>query len=411
MQQFYVHRLGAFALALAVMAGACSDAGTVADLADTGPAASPGAASMRAETSIDQTATAGTTVASTPRVVVKDARGAAVVGVSVTFTVTAGGGSVQNAATLTDASGSASAGRWTLGSTAGVNTVEARVGTLAPVVFVATGISTPVAAPSAYAITVRYLAAASARQQQAVANAVARWQTVITSDLMNIPVNAAAKACFPTQPAINEIVDDILIFVEFVDIDGVGKILGQAGPCYVRSDNSLPVVGHLKLDSKDLEYMERNGTLDDVVLHEIGHVLGVGTLWSTRSLISGASTDDPRFTGNWALNAYRGLGGVDAFIPVENTGGEGTRDGHWRETIFGNELMTGYISAASNPMSTMTIASLSDLGYGTNAGAASAFTLNKSTSSSRGGVDLHGRESLVRPKYKIDRSGRKISLE
>ena len=69
-----------------------------------------------------------------------------------------------------------------------------------------------------------------------------------------------------------------------------------------------------------------------------------------------AGTDDPRFTGGWALNTYRGLGGADPWVAVENTGSEGTRDGHWRESTFGNELMTGYISVASNPMSSITIA-------------------------------------------------------
>jgi hypothetical protein len=29
-------------------------------------------------------------------------------------------------------------------------------------------------------------------------------------------------------------------------------------------------------------------------------------------------------------------------VPVENSGGSGTRDAHWRESEFGNEVMTGY---------------------------------------------------------------------
>ena len=266
------------------------------------------------------------------------------------------------------------------------------------------------APPPAYAITVRYLAGVTARQEQAVTRAIARWQTVITADLLNIPVNAARAACFPEQPAIQETVDDLLLFVEFVDIDGAGKVLGQAGPCYVRSDNSLPVVGHLLLDATDLAVMERNGTLDDVVLHEIGHVLGIGTMWQTANLLTGATTEDPRFTGNNALMSYRTSGGMDAFVPVENTGGEGTRDGHWRESSFGNELMTGYISGSTNPMSAVTIASLRDLGYGTNAGAASTFTLNRSTGSSIG-VDLHKGEKTVRPKFRIDGHGRKTKID
>ena len=268
----------------------------------------------------------------------------------------------------------------------------------------------PVAPAPAYTITVRNLAGLTARQELALTRAIARWQTVITADLLSIPVNAAAGTCFPEQPAIRETVDDLLLYVEFVDIDGAGQVLGQAGPCYVRSDNSLPVVGHLKLDATDLALMERNGTIDDVILHEIGHVLGIGTMWPTRNLITGATTVDPRFTGSWAIGAYRALGGLEAFIPVENTGGEGTRDGHWRESEFGHELMTGFISSATNPMSAMTIASLRDLGYGTNPGAASSFTLNSSTGSVTG-VDLHKGEKRVKPKFRIDGRGRKTTIE
>lgn len=50
-------------------------------------------------------------------------------------------------------------------------------------------------------------------------------------------------------------------------------------------------------------------------------------------------------------------------VPVENTGGVGTRDSHWRETIFKNELMTGFVGGKPNPLSRVTVASLKDLGY------------------------------------------------
>ena len=33
-------------------------------------------------------------------------------------------------------------------------------------------------------------------------------------------------------------------------------------------------------------------------------------------------------------------------VPVENTGGAGTRGGHWRESIFQTELMTGWAGGA-----------------------------------------------------------------
>ena len=62
-------------------------------------------------------------------------------------------------------------------------------------------------------------------------------------------------------------------------------------------------------------------------------------------------------------------------VPVENTGGPGTRGGHWRETVFRNELMSGFIAAAGNPLSRLTVASLQDLGYQVDLDAAEAYQL------------------------------------
>src|SRR6185503_5729374 len=50
-------------------------------------------------------------------------------------------------------------------------------------------------------------------------------------------------------------------------------------------------------------------------------------------------------------------------VPVENSGGAGTADSHWRETTFGSELMTGYVNLGGMPLSAITVGSLSDLGY------------------------------------------------
>jgi hypothetical protein len=43
-------------------------------------------------------------------------------------------------------------------------------------------------------------------------------------------------------------------------------------------------------------------------------------------------------------------------VPVENSGGAGTRDSHWRDSIFVAEMMTGFVNVGGNPMSRMTIA-------------------------------------------------------
>src|SRR5205823_2882826 len=73
----------------------------------------------------NQTVTAKTAVATPPAVVVKDASGNPVQGVSVTFAVGLGSGSITGASQTTNADGIAAVGSWTLGTAAGQNTLTA----------------------------------------------------------------------------------------------------------------------------------------------------------------------------------------------------------------------------------------------------------------------------------------------
>ena len=93
-----------------------------------------------------QTAVAGTAVATAPSVVVKDAYNYPVSGVSVTFAVASGGGSVSGPTATTNAAGIATVGGWTLGTHAGPNTLTATSASLtgSPVTFNATGEAGPV---------------------------------------------------------------------------------------------------------------------------------------------------------------------------------------------------------------------------------------------------------------------------
>ena len=83
-----------------------------------------------------------TAVATPPSVLVRDVSNNPVAGVSVTFAVASGGGSILPVAPgITNASGVAALTSWTLGTIAGANSVTATSGTLvgSPVTFTATG--------------------------------------------------------------------------------------------------------------------------------------------------------------------------------------------------------------------------------------------------------------------------------
>ncbi len=96
------------------------------------------AASITKNAGDNQSASAGTSVLVPPSVVVRDANGNPTGGVSVTFAVTSGGGSVTGATSVTNGAGIAAVGNWSLGNAVGTNTLIATVGNLAPVTFTAT---------------------------------------------------------------------------------------------------------------------------------------------------------------------------------------------------------------------------------------------------------------------------------
>jgi hypothetical protein len=103
----------------------------------------------------NQTAPPGSVVAVPPAVRVTDSQNAPKAGVPVTFAVVSGGGSVTGANATSDASGIARVGSWSLGASAGVNSLSASAAGATPVTFTATGartssdISLSVTAPTA----------------------------------------------------------------------------------------------------------------------------------------------------------------------------------------------------------------------------------------------------------------------
>ena len=154
-----------------------------------------------------------------------------------------------------------------------------------------------------------------------------------------------------------KVVDDILITAELGNIDGSGGVLGQAGPTAVRTNGSLPATAIMKFDIVDVNAMGLD-VFADVVLHEMAHSLGFGSIWDRLGLVTSGL-----YTGENALDEYLAMGGSGSGIPVEQDGGAGTAGSHWDEETFDNELLTGYINEGENYFTAMSAASFADLGY------------------------------------------------
>jgi hypothetical protein len=192
--------------------------------------------------------------------------------------------------------------------------------------------------------------------QQAFKNAADYLTTVITADIGG--GGRIGKV----------LVDDLYVTAEVRAIDGAGGILGQAGPTNVWTANELTAAGKMQFDVEDASSYLGKGLWDDIVTHELMHVLGLGSLWNygANPLVSGT-----HYTGANGVAAYdAATPGTQTYIPVEDGGGSGTAGAHWDEEALVNELMTGYINddgnaatSTDNFLSKFSVMSLADLGY------------------------------------------------
>lgn len=233
----------------------------------------------------------------------------------------------------------------------------------------ATGVATVRDDDTAFEITVRFPdASLTVAQQQVFREAARRWSQVIIGDLPSMIVDGRE-------------IDDVEITATAVPIDGAYGVLGQAGPRVMRPGaQGLPATGIMQFDTADVSRMVSEGTFTNVILHEMGHVIGIGTLWASFGLVTGAGTADPQYVGTRALAEYQtlvGPGSSPTGVPVENVGGAGSRDAHWRESVFDTELMTSIAErpGVTMPISRLTVASLEDIGYRVNYAAADPYRL------------------------------------
>ncbi len=194
-----------------------------------------------------------------------------------------------------------------------------------------------------------------------------RWMLIIMEDLPDYEFTQGWAGQCGSQsfeiPA-GERIDDLRIYVAKLPSSGVGPH-GRADLSVLREATHLPVLGCMVFDLSHANLLITG-------LHEIGHVLGVGTrVWDNLGFRQDPKGDE-HFNGPLAIAAFDDAGGrnyTGAKVPVDGS--------HWRVGVFGDELMT---PTGSGAISAITVQSLADLGYGVDLSQADAYTLPSAAS-------------------------------
>lgn len=209
-------------------------------------------------------------------------------------------------------------------------------------------------------INLSFGAGISASQQTIFSQAEAFWENVLTGTIADD---------LSTGPAGPHVLD---VLAQGAAIDGVGGVLGAAGPSGPRDTSagtgfSYSLNGLMTFDTADLASLEASGRLLDVVKHEMAHTIGFGTLWDENGLYVNGSG---QYTGALALAQCivefpAACAPGATFIPIEiGNPNPGSNDSHWQESLFGTELMTPAIGSTTF-LSQMTVCSFRDLGFET----------------------------------------------
>lgn len=197
-------------------------------------------------------------------------------------------------------------------------------------------------------------------------------------------------------------------------------ILGSAGPTDFEYKNGrwYSIAGEMELNTSYWSQEKGRHKHDHrphayyTLLHEMGHIFGIGTLWLNHGLVSQGPwyTDANYWDSDYSTALYIGQNGVREYkqyqimanpeieearvlgIPVEEDGGAGTKGGHIEEgdgyhsvRIFDgyehvgldHELMTGWSeqTAVPEPLSRITVGMMQDLGYGVSYAKADAYEM------------------------------------
>uniref|UniRef100_A0A6C0FA56 Uncharacterized protein n=1 Tax=viral metagenome TaxID=1070528 RepID=A0A6C0FA56_9ZZZZ len=174
--------------------------------------------------------------------------------------------------------------------------------------------------------------------------------------------------------------------------------------------NSYTANGNIKMNESYMSYLrtsirsDNQSALYHVLLHEIGHILGIGTYWNMNGSPVSSYSDNGvtkyYYTGENALREYKSyipeISHTIIGLPIEDNGGSGTQNVHPEEGKEGtassdnryingyfhpgldNELMSGWMESfpSSTPLSRISLGFLEDMGFGVDYNQVDNFEIN-----------------------------------
>jgi hypothetical protein len=321
----------------------------------------------------NQSAFAGTSPAQPVVLAPVDQYGNNLDGQVANFSVLQGGGSFAAPTASSSADGTITMPRFTLGTSALPQQAVATLGSHS--------VTVSATVRSSYVLDVRFWGPGiSTSQQELFTNSAARIRGIVVGSLPGVDATGTDPGiCGVTGvPVLTESIPGLVIFASIQPIDGPGNLVAQAAPCVTRDTIDLrTAIGVLTLDAADVASLSTS-TLQDIITHEMLHVLGIGSHWSKEGLVINFNSPTVAYIGTGGIAGCRAVGGTVSCmtsVPVENTGGSGTANSHWRESVFGSELMTGYVNIGEMPLSILTVRALGDMGYSINPAGADPYTI------------------------------------